>query len=287
MTIKKQTAQHQALDPCLLGRPVHRLHLFAGQLADDLTQTMRLNVNRRYWGTFQIEEVKFDRLNGAEARTRWLDFPAPAGAIGFSLERKVLLSVLEHRYGRGKGEPAAGADDASVRVTATEERLAVALGQQLTGTLAARIELNLPADEKPLAADQDGRPAPASQPPKGTWIIAVTVSDTATGQTGRFWFALDKALMAGVLRGLLAEREQARKAAPRAAPLTACLSLTLTAQLISKEMLLASLFDLRVGDIIPISLHRADVLLDDSRLFTAAVGERKGKLCITSFEDVE
>jgi len=30
-----------------------------------------------------------------------------------------------------------------------------------------------------------------------------------------------------------------------------------------------------------------DVLLDDARLFTAAVAEHKGKLCLTSFEDAE
>jgi flagellar motor switch protein FliM len=32
---------------------------------------------------------------------------------------------------------------------------------------------------------------------------------------------------------------------------------------------------------------RADVLLDENRLFTAAVAEHKGKLCLTSFEDAE
>ena len=45
--------------------------------------------------------------------------------------------------------------------------------------------------------------------------------------------------------------------------------------------------DLQVGDVIPISLSRADVLLEESRLFTAAVTEHKGKLCLTSFEDAE
>jgi len=57
--------------------------------------------------------------------------------------------------------------------------------------------------------------------------------------------------------------------------------------LVTKEVMLGNLFDLRIGDVIPISMHRADVLLDDSRLFTAAVSEHKGKICLTSFEDVE
>lgn len=291
MTIIKQTAQHQVLDPCLLGRPVHRLHLFAAQLRDDLAQAMRLPMNRRYWGTFQVGELEFSRLDGNEARTRWLNFAAPAGSIAFSLERKVLLSVLNYRYGRSKLDSAAGSapvalDEAAVRVTATEERLAVVLGQQLSGTLAGRIALNLPALDKPAPAGDD-KPALAGQPPKGSWVITVTLRDPQSGLGGLCWFALDKGLMGSVLRGLLPERDQAKKAAKSQATLGARLQVALKGRLVSKEVPLGSLFDLQVGDVIPISLHRADVLLDESRLFTAAVGERKGKLCLTSFEDVE
>ncbi|WP_220461588.1 FliM/FliN family flagellar motor switch protein [Rugamonas apoptosis] len=283
----KQTAPYQVLDPCLLGRPVHLLHIFAAQLRDDLAQAMRLNMNRRYWGAFQVEDVAFSRLEGHEARTRWLSFAAPAGNIAFSLERKVLLSVLNFRYGRNKSEASAPIDESAVRVTATEERLAVVLGQQLAGTLAGRIELNLPVSDKAaLASSDEFKPATGNHPPKGTWIITVTVTEGEGGGGGRFWFALDKSLMASVLRGLLPEREQAKKN-KGAGPLAQRLQVGLQGRLVSKEVALGSLFDLQVGDIIPVSLHRADVLLDDSRLFTAAVTEHKGKLCLTSFEDVD
>src|SRR5476651_1608486 len=78
---------------------------------------MRLNMNRRYWGGFQVEEVEFSRLDGSERTGRWLNFAAPAGTIAFSLERKVLLSVLNFRYGRNKGDTASAAvDEATVRV---------------------------------------------------------------------------------------------------------------------------------------------------------------------------
>lgn len=295
--------QHQVLDPSLLGRPVHLLHIFAAQLRDDLAQSMRLNMNRRYWGGFQVQDVAFSRLEGNEIRSRWLSFAAPAGQIAFSLERKVLLSVLNYRYGSGaksdaKAEAkteAAPIDESTVRVTATEERLAVVLGQQLCGTLAGRIELNLPVMEKPAqadgaaeeaAAETEFKPAPGSHPPKGTWVISVTVSETHGGASGQFWFALDKQLMTSVLRGLLRDREAGKK--PKAvAPLAQRLQVGLVGRLASKEVTLGSLYDLQVGDVIPISLARADVLLEDSRLFTAAVTEHKGKLCLTSFEDAE
>ncbi len=292
MTTTKQTAPPQVLDPCLLGRPVHLLHLFAAQLRDDLAQSMRLNMNRRYWGGFQVEDVAFERLEGNEIRGRWLSFAAPAGQIAFSLERKVLLSVLNYRYGSGKAD-AAALDENTVKVTATEERLAVVLGQQLAGTLAGRIELNLPVLDKPApaegeaeAVDSEFKPAPGSQPPKGSWIITVTLADIQSGATGKYWFALDKALMASVLRGLLRDRDAGKKA-KTAAPLVQRLQVGLVGRLASKEVPLGSLYDLQVGDVIPISLNRADVLLEDSRIFTAAVTEHKGKLCLTSFEDAE
>jgi len=278
----------------LLGRPVHLLHIFAAQLRDDLTQAMRLNMNRRYWGAFRVEDVQFTRFDG-EQRGRWLSFAAPAGHIAFSLERKVLLSVLNFRYGSsGKSDnSAAQVDENTVRVTATEERLAVVLGQQLAGTLAGRIELNLPVIDKapaaggePDGADTEFKPAPGAPPPKGNWTITVTLADNASGATGQFWFALDKALMASVLRGLLRDRDGAKKP-QRASPLAQRLQVGLTGRLASKEVMLGALYDLQVGDVIPISLSRADVLLEDSRLFTAAVTEHKGKLCLTSFEDVE
>lgn len=290
----KQT-QHQVLDPCLLGRPVHLLHIFAAQLRDDLTQSMRLNMNRRYWGGFQVEDVAFSRLEASESRGRWLSFAAPAGQIAFSLERKVLLSVLNFRYGSAKaGDTAIAIDQSAVKVTATEERLAVVLGQQMAGTLAGRIELNLPPVDKAVpaegepepAVDAGFKPAPGAHPAKGSWTIAVTLADIASGVTGQFWFALDKQLMASVLRGLLRDRDAGKKAkAP--APLAQRLQVGLIGRLASKEVQLGSLYDLQVGDVIPISLARADVLLEDSRLFTAAVTEHKGKLCLTSFEDAE
>lgn len=297
MTITQQTAQHQVLDPCLLGRPVHRLPAFAAQLKEDLAQAMRLNVNRRYWGSFQVDGVAFARLDGEEIALRWANFSAPAGQIAFSLERKVLLAVLNYRYGRAKSN--AAADETAVKVTATEERLAVVLGLQLAGTLAARIESNLPASnpaaagaaEQAEAGDQGFKPVGGGLPSKGGWVIAVTVSDPDSASpeplTGRFLFALDKNLMASVLRGLQPERDTARRAARNQAPLGARLQVGLQGRLVSKEMELGNLFDLRIGDVIPISMHRAEVLLDDSRLFTAAVSEHKGKLCLTSFEDVD
>ena len=276
--------QYEVLDPCLLGRPVHRLPEFAAQLREDLAQAMRLNVHRRYWGSFQVDDVAFNRLDGREARQRWLGFAAPSGQLAFALDRKILLSVLNYRYGRASRADAA-LDEQAVRVTATEERLAVVLGQQLASIVAARIESNLPDGGRELGEEDNIKAGVATQPAKGSWVITVSLSDGEL--QGKAWFALDKQVMGGVLRGLQPARDAGKKGSKNPGPLAARLEVGLSGRLVSKETTLGAMFDLRVGDVIPISLHRADVMLEDSRLFTAAVTEHKGKLCLTSFEDIE
>ena len=283
MTAISTTAPHQVLDPSLLGRPVHLLPTFAAQLRDDLAQALRLPGNRRYWGPFQVGAAGFTRAQAGAAHARWLNYAAPDGTLGFRLERSLLLGVLNHRY--GEGEPVAAAQLAALRVTATEERLALALGQQLAGVLVRRIALNrgAPADAVPpvLQGGAGATPAP------GSWLLQVTICDDARAAAGQLWFALDQPLMASVLRGLLPARHLPKGAPHSVRPLAARLQVRLAGRLMSQEIALGSLFDLRVGDVIPISLNRTDVLLDDSRLFTAAVTEHKGKLCLTAFEDAD
>ncbi|RJF96709.1 FliM/FliN family flagellar motor switch protein [Noviherbaspirillum cavernae] len=283
-TIKqtKSSPLHQVLDPCLLGRPVHLLHTFTLHLRDDLS-ALFANINRRYKAAFKVGDVTLTRMDKPEGSERWVAYRASQGQIAFSLERKVLLSVLDYRYGRRiDATPAAQSGDA-VRITATEERLAVSLGMQLAETLAARVD----AWEGAAAQPHDFTSATTSPPRKGAWTVCVVLEDTSIGMQGKLWFTLDEAWMARLLRGLAPARDKLNKPLANTQPLAARLQVTLTGHLMSKEMLLGELLDVRVGDVIPISLGRTDVLLDDSRLFTAAVAEHQGKLCLTSFEDVE
>ncbi|MGK5023560.1 FliM/FliN family flagellar motor switch protein [Janthinobacterium sp. RB2R34] len=283
-----QTLHHQVLDSCLLGRPVHLLHVFGAQLREDLASALRMPMSRRYWGNVQIDDVSLSRVDNEDNRNRWLAFGTPAGHAGFSLDRQVLLQVLNYRYGSA-GAKNVPVDPALVRVTATEERLSVVLGQQMITCLFARIHKNLLSVSKQSDIDPDAAPAVQAgvRPARGSWVVTVSLSDVEAGLSGHVWFSLDKLLMGDVLRGLLPERAQAKKALRSVRPLASRLQVTLEGRLVSKQMQLGALFDLRVGDVIPVSLSRTDVMLDDSRLFTAAVSEHKGKLCLTSFEDVE
>jgi flagellar motor switch protein FliM len=136
------------------------------------------------------------------------------------------------------------------------------------------------------------RPVPAgavsasTMPGKSAWTVCATVRD-ASGAEGRFWIAPDQGLMATILGSLRPDHPRAHAVRGPSEPLSSKLQVKLDGRLVSKEIMLGALFELKVGDVIPVSVGRAEVLLDEARLFTAAVAEHKGKLCLTSFEDAE
>lgn len=286
----------QVLDPCLLGRPVHLLPAFAARLAEALGAAMASPGGRRYWGAFRLESLAFERAPDDRA-LRWLGVNGPYGLAAVAFERSLLLDLLEGRYARRTQGPLQGPniapqrDPGLERVTATEERLAATLAQQVTRLLDEQVAQG-------LAAAGSAAPAPAPQPAKAGWVIRAvlraqygrrdTDDPSLAAPEGRLWISLDHGLMAHVLQGLMADRNGMRGAVRMARePLASHLRVKLEGRLVSKEVTLATLFGLKVGDVIPVSVGRADVLLDDSRLFTAAVAEHKGKLCLTSFEDAE
>ena len=315
--------EFQVLDPCLLGRPVHLLPVFANRLAETLSGAIASPAGRRYWGAWRLAAVSFERAPD-ERTLRWLGVSGSFGMAAVAFERALLLGLLEGRYSRN-APSVAGRDPHAERVTATEERLAATLAQQLATLVDERVAEGLAAigaDATPVPASGRAAVGPASAPGKAEWVLRVVLRtrhsvppaaaaeavidadlDTAAAapapaptaaptaapasQDGQIWIALDHALMAHVLQGLMADKPGARAPRMAAEPLAAHLQVKLEGRLVSKEVTLAALFGLKVGDVIPVSVGRADVLLDDARLFTAAVAEHKGKLCLTSFEDAE
>lgn len=295
---------HQVLDPCLLGRPVHLLPAFAAGLAEAIGGEMASPHGRRHWGAYRLEHLAFERAP-EQPGLRWLGVSGPYGVASVAFERNLLLGLLEGRYARRQPVISAAVQQspATERVTATEERLAVTLAQQLAGQLDARVADGLARlDSAPtlVKASAGAAIVPAGAPGKTGWVLRAvlraqygrrdTDEPTQAAPEGQIWIGLDHALMACVLQGVKADRGAVRAAGGArmpGEPLAARLEVKLEGCLVSKEITLGTLFGLQVGDVIPVSVGRADVVLDNSRLFTAAVAEHKGKLCLTSFEDAE
>jgi len=296
---------HQVLDPCLLGRPVHLLPAFAAGLAVAIGVDMASPGGRRHWGAYRMEHLAFERAPG-QPGLRWLGVSGPHGMAAIAFERTLLLGLLDGRYARRQPAlPAAAQQQSPVteRVTATEERLAVSLARQLASLLDARVAEGLARLDGASAQAKAGAGATivtAGAPGKTGWVLRAvlrgqygrrdTDEPARAVPEGQIWIGLDHALMACVLQGIKADRGTVRAAGGArmpGEPLASRLEVKLDGCVVSKEITLATLFGLQVGDVIPVALGRADVVLDNSRLFTAAVAEHKGKLCLTSFEDAE
>lgn len=289
----KRAPAHQVLDPRLLGRPVHLLQHFADRLKADLTEVFIGSLNRRYRATFQIGDVAMARTEPDAAKLetiRWLTLSANAGRIGFNMDRNVLMTVLHYRYGlqdvRAKGDQAI---DNNLPATATEERLATTLGLQLVNILALRIDTPETGFEPELQPPHDFVPVSTVVPKAGSWTLSVVIRELTNEVEGVVRFRLDEAWMDRLLRKLAPQRDKGASLTSNGGmqPLAAQLPLTIVARLLEQDMPLGALMDLRVGDVIPVRLGNADVLVEDARLFEATVAEHQGKLCLSSFEDIE
>lgn len=273
---------YQVLDPRTLGRPVHLLDAFAAQLREDLTELFHTSLNRRYQADFQVVALSIDAAGKAAPAGRWQGYATANGRLACTLDRILVLSALVYRYGLN-GD---GATSEGVPETATEERLAAMLGRQLADVVAARSETGLQAGADEQAAVPATAPLGAVSAPRSACLIKVTVREGTHRIEGHIHLALDDAWLAHLLRQL-GSTQRRRPGPGHAVPLATRLNFKLVARLLQRELPLGELLDLKIGDVIPVSLRAADVLIDESRLMTATVAEHKGKLCLTSFEDVK
>ncbi|GFE87221.1 hypothetical protein GCM10011488_21750 [Steroidobacter agaridevorans] len=294
MTSKQPNVRaHTVIDPRTMGRPVHLLGGFANQLRDDFADFLRARINRRYKASFQIDAISF--VAAPADSQRWLSYGVDDGRIHFAIERPLLLCLLRYRYGSVMPETSAATDSVAPPSaatidepeTATEERLGTMLGQQLIELAVRRIEsvqrapVETPAPVTFAEASLQG----ASD---GEWLLRLTLSETRCNVGGDLLLKISAVWMNRLLQALAPNRERSRQKQMTATkPFPARLQLTLQARLLEKEVSLGTLLDLRLGDVLPISVGDADVLIGDSRLFTASVAEHHGKLCLTTLADVD
>lgn len=279
---------YQALDPRTLGRPVHLLPRFTQLLEEHLSEMLRATVNRRYHSNFQVTGMSMFPLQSTwSSGAEWTAYSGPSGIIAIAIERPLVLRILSYRYGIADEAVSSESMPRLPAKTATEERLEGVLGCQFAETVAAcirsvaassREEEELPSEFKPVA----GPLAPAH----GAWVVKAELQD-AQQVEGSLQILLDESWISRLLEGLAPLREKTVEPSVHVAPLEKRLQLRIVARLLEKEISLGELEDLKIGSVIPVSLGATDVLIDDSRLFTATVAEHNGKLCLTSFQDTD
>lgn len=286
-----------ALDPRSLGRPVHLLPQVAQRLREALQRQLVLPWNRRYHSRHELHALTLRPLDGAPRETgaaglasespRWLRATGPSGLLACRIDRPLVLALMAKRLGLGEDTALATADTPP---TATEDRLLHLLAGQFAGLCVKWLEqasrpdgdatqdLTLASDLPPL----QGGALPAFGP--DGWELVAALRDGE--QEATISLALSGAYLLPLLRQLSAQHRPSRPAAQQQ-PLDRRLALTLQARLLERELDLGTVLDLRPGALIPIRLTDATVMVEGSALMSAAVAEHQGKLCLTSFQDLE
>jgi flagellar motor switch protein FliM len=275
MTSPPAARPYQVLNPRTIGRPLHLMDRFTALLREDLTDRFCAPLNRRYRAGFEIVGVSLDHSTAPpDGLQRRVNYQSDAGRIFFGPDRSILLCILGYRFGTHEGPAEPGEPESG-----SEQRLTQMLGAQLVSIVSGRIGAQQPQPPE----------APAAVPLRDPWTLRVDVAERERQVEGALWFVLEGACIERLLASLSASRTRTAARNPPAPiqPLPARLPFSLTARLLDTEIPLGLLLDTRIGDVIPISLGAADVLIGSSRLFTASVAEHRGKLCLTSFEDVE
>lgn len=281
-------SRHQVLDPRTLGRPVHLLPAFALRFSADLAEFLRGTLNRRYGMQLLVSDATMTRQPQPDEARRWHVYESATGRIGLALDRSLVLRVLQCRY--GLQEKQQDVDLGTVPVNASEERLTQRLGQEMVMTLMSRIRHGLQqlASESGLADGDQASWRAESSDAAGAWWIKVRLGEARSGLQADLRFSLDDAWMNELLSQLAGWRSEPKEPLKNdAKPLASRIQVKLVAQLLQRRMALGDILDFRVGNIIPVSLQTTDVLVKNSRLFTATVAEHKGKLWLTAFNDTK
>lgn len=273
-------AGYLPVDPCTLGRPFHLLGSFTNGLREQIAGYFERRFNRRYGAQIAVTRLAVCRPDEIGPAGKWRHFRSATGRICFAPDRALLLSWLDYRYGgKEAGGQSAPATD-SVPETETELRLAAMLGIDLLDVLVGCLDASVTDGHGGFRLDHHGKPASALG-------LRVDLRDDVRDLDGTLWFALDDAWLSRLLASVSQRRKRESGSKPASVPLASQLQITLTTRLLTMEMSLGEILDTRVGDVIPVSIGPAEVLVDESPFFTASVAEHNGKLWLTSFEHLD
>ena len=292
-SLPSSPASSTRLDSCSLGRPIHLLPQVVDELREALNQALRQHWNRRYHTRYEIVAAQFSPFVAQTDEAlggRWLQTRDASEPVACLIERRLVLHMLAHRLGLPADGPAATPDTPE---TATEDRLLHALARSIAERSLRTLRELAPA--APVTADAEASttlghwiPVTQPRPAPGAWLLSLELLAPDLAAT-RLLLVIDGRVMDGVLRALSARQRGSRvaRAESAALPLSRRLPLTLKARLLERELPLAALLALRPGTLIPVHLDQATVQVEGAPLFQAQVAEHQGKLCLTSFQDME
>ncbi len=270
------------LDPCTLGRPYHLLDEVLQDIKRRIDHTFHERFNLRRGANFVTSHITIAAMLPRDAGG-WRTYACSQGQVAVRCDRKLLLALLACHYDTPLDEATLAAPGPE---TGTERRFAA---QQHINLLSAFAGAVLGANgANGDAAAETFSPSADTMPGSGSRVLRLTIEDRSRNLAGDVEFALDDTWLAHLFARLDAQRPRQTASASDGTPANVRIPVTLSVRMLTKDMRLDDLLRMGPGDVLPVRLpDTADVLVNDVRLYRAALAEQQGALWITSFELVE
>lgn len=259
-----------------LGRPWHKLpdimndnfDIFDARLGVYFLKKFRVNVSLKNM-MFEIDK----KFKNAQI------FITPYGHIAFSIDRALLLQILSDYY--GLQESGDDSTDTSLPVTKTEERLAARIGQDIVHLI-----LSNEIFKEALEIKNDYL-AVISQ---WAWCVTFSLEGYEQGDFSIFLDSHHVDLILARIRAASAENSShvVRNSVSPAEieKLFYSLPLVLHGRMVTLNLTIAQLSEIRPGDILPISLNEpVPIFVGKEQLFDATIAENRGKLFLCDLQD--
>jgi len=265
------------LETSKLGRPWHRLPKLMNDSFDILDARLsiyflkKLRVNAALKSmTFAIDQ---NYKNAQIFATRY-------GNMAFVIDRILLLNILHDYYGLSKDSNQIEPDD-SLPITKTEERLRNKLGQELTG---------LVINKETFGEDLEIKNDYSTVISQWSWCVTFTLEGY---DFGSFSILLDHHHVDQMLATLRAPdvghdgtAKSTTLSPAQIERLFDSLPLKLNARLVSLNLTVAQLTDIKPGDIIPVTINDPlPVFIGKEQIFESAIAEDRGRLFLCDIHD--
>ncbi|NMG69058.1 FliM/FliN family flagellar motor switch protein [Parazoarcus communis] len=278
MTAGKSKVQHDVppdalvrLKPHKLGRHYHKVPQYISEtvnkyprlISDYFLRNFRINLESGRMAVHEQVDLEPDCL-----------FRNRVGKFGFAIDRELLGEALECYYGGVRVRAKEGLPN----ISTSEQRLRDRLGRDLVDIVVHALMAGGAAGEIEPHLD-------AYDQPQWEQVIEYVLTSHLSGQTASLHIFLDSRAcdtlttrLAGktaVSTGVVADDSIKR------------LPLRLECVLASAQLPLAGVMALQPGDVLPIRLReRCEVRINRHPLFSGAIYEHAGALCLTSLESV-
>lgn len=265
------------LETSQLGRPWHRLPKLMNNSFDILDARLSIYFLKKLRVNAALKSMTFaiDRhyKNAQIFSTRY-------GNIAFVIDRILLLNILHDYYGLSKDSNQVTPDDA-MPVTKTEERLKNKLGQELTGLI---------INKETFGEDLEIKNDYSTVISKWSWCVTFTLEGY---DFGSFSLLMDHHHVDQMLATLRApdggsdgSGKSTSLSPAQIERLFDSLPLKLNGRLVSLNLTVAQLADIKPGDIIPVTVNEPmPVFIGKEQIFESAIAEDRGRLFLCDIHD--